>query len=91
VGKNEFHHFWPLPGNTAFWKNPLVTPWKNPSDVHGQGLSFNACKICITAIFMHLLVKLYKNKIIRCSFEATADAAFEVKGKIYSICSMPEL
>ena len=40
---------------------------------------------------MHLLVKLYKNKIIRCSFEATADAAFEVKGKIYSICSMPEL
>jgi len=36
---------------------------------------------------MHLVVKLYKN--LRCSFKATADAA--VKGKIYSIFSMPEL
>jgi len=35
---------------------------------------------------MHLVVKLYKT--LRCSFKATADAA--VKGKIYSIFSMPE-
>jgi len=35
---------------------------------------------------MHLVVKLYKN--LRCSFQATADAA--VKDKICSIFNMPE-
>jgi len=33
----------------------------------------------ITTIFMHLVVKVYKNKNLRRSFKATADAA--VKGK----------
>jgi len=42
----------------------------------------------ITTIFMHLVVKLYKNKNLRCSFKATVDAV--VKGKIYSIFSMQE-
>ena len=41
---------------------------------------------CITAISTHFVLKLYKN--LRCSFQATTDAA--IKGKIYSICSMPE-
>jgi len=45
--------------------------------------------MCITAIFTHFVAKLYKNKNLRCSFEATTDAA--VKDKIYCICSMPEL
>jgi len=43
----------------------------------------------ITVIFTRLVVKLYKNKNLRCSFKATADAA--VKGKIYGICSLPDL
>jgi len=43
----------------------------------------------ITAIFTHLVAKLCKNKNLRCSFKATADAA--VKGKIYGICSIPDL
>ena len=43
----------------------------------------------IAAIFTHLVAKLYKNKNLRCSFKATAVAA--VKGKIYGICSMPDL
>jgi len=34
----------------------------------------------ITAIFTQLVAKLYRHKILRCSFKATADAA--VKGKI---------
>ena len=54
-----------------------------------QGLIFKAYKMYITAIFTHLIAKLYKNKNLRCSFKATADTA--VKGKICSICSMPEL
>jgi len=33
--------------------------------------------------------KTVQNKNLRCSFKVTADAA--VNGKIYSICSMPEL
>jgi len=48
-----------------------------------------AYKRYTTAIFTHLVAKLYKNKTLRCSFKATADAA--VNGKIYIICSMPEL
>jgi len=42
-----------------------------------------------TAIFTQLVVKLNKNKNLRCSFKARADTA--VKGKIYNICIMPEL
>jgi len=48
-----------------------------------QGMSFKAYKLYITAIFTHLVVKLYKNKNLRCSFKATADAAF--KGRIYTV------
>ena len=51
-----------------------------------QSLSFKAYKTYITAI---CFLKLYKNKTIRCSFEATSDAAD--KDKICSICSTPEL
>jgi len=54
-----------------------------------QGLSLKAYKMYTTAIFTQLVVKLNKNKNLRCLFKATADAA--VKGKIYSICSLPEL
>jgi len=39
--------------------------------------------------FTQLVVKLNKNKNLRCSFKATADAV--VKVKIFNICSMPEL
>jgi len=52
-------------------------------------LGLKAYKMYTTAIFTQLVVKLNKNKKVRSSFKATADAA--VKGKIYSICSMPEL
>jgi len=41
----------------------------------------------IAAVFTRLVAKLYKN--LGRSFKATAVAA--VKGKIYSICSMPDL
>ena len=51
-----------------------------------QSLSLMAYKTCITAISTHFVLKLYKN--LRCSFQATTDAA--IKGKIHSICSMPE-
>jgi len=43
----------------------------------------------ITAIFTQLVAKLYRHKILRRSFKATAHAA--VKCKMYCICSMPEL
>ena len=52
--------------NKKYFENELVL---------SQGLSFNAHKLHITAIFTHLVVKLYKNKTLRCSFKATADAA----------------
>jgi len=53
-------------------------------------MSFKAYKMYITAIFTHLVVKLYKNKICDgCSFKARADAA--VKGKVHSIRGLPEL
>jgi len=51
----------------------------------GQCLSFKECETYITAI----VLKLYKNKNLRCLFKVTADAA--EKGKLYSICSMPEI
>jgi len=54
-----------------------------------QGISFKAYKMCITAIFTQSVAKLYRHKILRYSFKAAGNAA--VKGKIYSICSMPEL
>jgi len=54
-----------------------------------QGISFQAYKMYNIAIFTQLVAKLYRHKTLRCSFKATADGA--VQGKIYSICSMPEL
>jgi len=57
--------------------------------LHGQSLSFKAYKANMTAIFAHLVLKLYKNKSLRCAFNAIADAAD--KGKLYSTCSTPEL
>ena len=45
-------------------------------------VSFKANKMYTTAIFTHLVVKLYKNKTLRCSFIATADAAH--KSTMYS-------
>ena len=42
----------------------------------------------VAVIFTHLVLQLYKNKNLRCSFKATADAVDE--GKLYSICSTPE-
>ena len=50
-----------------------------------QRLSFKAYKTYLTAI----VLKLYKNKNLRCSFKAPADAAD--KGELYSICSTPEI
>jgi len=54
-----------------------------------QNLRFKVCKTYITAIFTHSVLKLYKNKNRRWSFQTAADAAD--KGKLYSICSTPEL
>jgi len=45
---------------------------------------------CISPPYSRIFVaKQYKNKNLRCSFKATANAA--VKDKIYCFCSMPEL
>jgi len=57
--------------NKKYFENELLL---------SQGLSFNAHKLYITAIFTHLVVKLYKNKTLRCS--TTADAAH--KSTMYS-------
>jgi len=54
-----------------------------------QGLSFKTYKTYITVTFAHFVLKLYKNKNLRCSFKATADAAN--KGKLHRICSTPYL
>ena len=56
-----------------------------------QSLSFKTHKTYrpTTAIFTHLVSKLYKNKNLWHWFKATADAAD--KAKLYSICSTPEL
>ena len=70
------------------WPNCVIKKTETELLV-GQVMSFKAYKMYITAIFTHLVAKLYKNKNLRCSFKATADAA--VKGKICSICSMLEL
>jgi len=35
--------------------------------LYSQSLSFKANIMYITAIFMHLVLKLYKNKNLRCS------------------------
>jgi len=51
-----------------------------------RSLSFKAYKTYITAI---LFLKLYKNKNIRFTFKARVDAAD--KGKMQSMCSIPEL
>jgi len=52
-------------------------------------LRFKAYKTYITAIFTHLVLKLYKNKNLRWSFKAAADAAD--KRELYSICCTPEI
>jgi len=58
----------------------LIALQKRLWNLLSQGLSFKACKLYITTIFTHLVAKLHKNKNLRFSFKATADAA--VKGKI---------
>jgi len=40
-----------------------------------QSLRFKADKTYVTAIFTHLVLELYKNKSLRWSFKAEADAA----------------
>ena len=40
-------------------------------------------------MFTHIILKLYRNKNLRCSFKAATDAAD--KGKLYAICITPEL
>jgi len=51
--------------------------------VLSQGLSFKAYKMYITTIFTRLVAKLYKNKNLRCSFKATADAQSRRHGGAY--------
>ena len=51
-----------------------------------QGMSLKAYKMYITATFTHLIVKLYKNKNLRCSFIATADAAVKAKYTAFVVC-----
>jgi len=50
-----------------------------------QKFQLKAYKTHITAILTHLVLKLNKNKNIRCSFKATANAAD--KRKLFSIGS----
>jgi len=70
------------------WTNCVIKKTETELLV-GQNMNFKTYKVYIPAIVTHLVAKLYKNKNLRCSFKATADTA--VKGKIFSICSMPEL
>ena len=72
------------------WPNWVTKKYFETGSFFSQSLIFKTYKTYNHAIFTHLVLKLYKNKNLRCLFnKPTVDAAD--KSKLYIICSTPEL
>jgi len=60
------------------WPNCVIKIFLKQDCFLAKVWASRLCKTYITYILMHLVLKLCKNKNLRCSIKATADAA--VKG-----------
>jgi len=66
-------------------------PWLNKNEfttelLLSQDMSFKAYKMCIIAIFTHLVVKLYKNKICDVHLKLRLMLQLRAKYTVFVVC-----